>query len=169
MASVIHEVCLACQARMQGIRGIAKCPRCLLRGMSAVFVMSATSPVFCNGPWFVNPHSGLRGFFSPGSCLCPGSARNRHLMGFEENRSANRPNAWSVPSGADYGLTLSIVPTSGPRFGGWCLGRPKARRSCSFFKDPIPLFDRDLPSRRTPSTSDRGKAVAAQRNDVEAR
>ena len=45
---------------------------------------------FCNGPWFVNPSfSFLASILSPGSCFCPGSARNRHLMGFEEDRSTN--------------------------------------------------------------------------------
>jgi ABC-2 type transporter len=49
----------------------------------------ALNPGFCNGPWFVNPSLPLARILSPGSCFCPGSARGRHLMGFEEDRSTN--------------------------------------------------------------------------------
>jgi hypothetical protein len=45
---------------------------------------------FCNGPWFVNPSFSVwQGILSPGSRFCPGSVRNRHLMGFE--RGTGRP------------------------------------------------------------------------------
>jgi len=43
-------------------------------------------PPFCNGPRSVNPFCVIR---SPGSRFCTGSARGRHLMGLEEDRSAN--------------------------------------------------------------------------------
>jgi formate hydrogenlyase subunit 3/multisubunit Na+/H+ antiporter MnhD subunit len=35
---------------------------------------------FCNGPREVNPFCSIH---SPGTCFCTGSARGRHLMGFE--------------------------------------------------------------------------------------
>jgi hypothetical protein len=43
-------------------------------------------PSFCNGPRLVNPS--LR-YLLAGSRFCTGSARGRHLMGFEEDRPTN--------------------------------------------------------------------------------
>jgi hypothetical protein len=42
---------------------------------------------FCNGPSFVNPFRAL--ILPPVSCFCPGSALGCHLMGSDEDRSAN--------------------------------------------------------------------------------
>ena len=66
---------------------------------------------FCNGPCVVNPF--LTRILSPGSCFCPGSARSRHPMGFEEDRSANlKCVVYAIRDSC--GLTWSIVPASGP-------------------------------------------------------
>jgi hypothetical protein len=66
---------------------------------------------FCNGPWFVNPSFPFsEGSFRRGRC------ENRHLMGFEEDRSANLGRVVFAIR-PTYGLTWSIVPASGPRFG----------------------------------------------------
>jgi hypothetical protein len=46
--------------------------------------------LFCNGPGVVKGHLSTReSSVPPGSCFCTGSVRSRHLMGFEEDRSAN--------------------------------------------------------------------------------
>ena len=54
------------------------------------------NPSFCNGPLLVNPFYVVR---PPGSRFCTGSARGRHLMGCEEDRSTNLPFAWSSATG----------------------------------------------------------------------
>jgi hypothetical protein len=60
---------------------------------------SAMTFRFCNGPGIVKGHLSTReSSLPPGSCFCSGSARGRHLMGFEEDRPANLVCAWSVPS-----------------------------------------------------------------------
>jgi hypothetical protein len=47
------------------------------------------NPGFCNGPWFVNPSFYLRHPFAGVLLLSGVSAMGCHLMGFEEDRSAN--------------------------------------------------------------------------------
>ena len=42
---------------------------------------------------------------SPGACFCPGSAQGRHLMGFDEDRSANLLGVVVCATGPDGGLT----------------------------------------------------------------
>ena len=68
---------------------------------------------FCDGPSCVNP---LRAqSLSPVSCFCPGSARGRHLMGSDEDRSANLATRSHLASCSRIcGLTGSIVPATGP-------------------------------------------------------
>jgi transposase InsO family protein len=53
-------------------------------------VLASYQKYFCNGPGIVKGHLSTReSSVPPGSCFCSGSARGRHLMGFEEDRSAN--------------------------------------------------------------------------------
>jgi hypothetical protein len=53
--------------------------------LSSAAVRNA-KPGFCNGPGIVKGHLSTReSSVPPGSCFCSGSARDRHLMGFEED------------------------------------------------------------------------------------
>src|SRR5437764_1304300 len=57
---------------------------------------------------------------SPGTCFCTGSAQGRRLMEFVEDRSANlrkRDHIFGCVDIPDDGLTRSIVPAKGLRFG----------------------------------------------------
>jgi hypothetical protein len=83
---------------------------------------------FCNGPSCVNPF--LSVILSPASCFCPGSARGRHLIGSDEDRSANLGTRSHLASCSRIcGLTGSIVPATGPAPDVWCL----SARTCDLF------------------------------------
>src|SRR5436305_11602556 len=78
---------------------------------------AALNAGFCNGPWFVNPMFPLARVLSPGSCFCSGSARGRHLMGSEEDKAGQSTLCVVRCHDPHCGLTLPVVPASGPRFG----------------------------------------------------
>ena len=80
-------------------------------------------PSFCNGPCIVNPFSSS---VRRGLASVRGRREGRHLMGLEEEKADQSTIAWSQCHWMGSGLTLSIVPASGLRFGeGWCRCPPE--------------------------------------------
>jgi hypothetical protein len=67
---------------------------------------------------------------SPGSGFCPGSARGRHLMGFDEDRSANLRLRGRDATGPGWRPDLIHRPGVGTSLrDGWCRGPPEISSS----------------------------------------
>src|SRR3979490_2844515 len=94
---------------------------------------------FCNGPWFVNPSFRFASSLPPGLASVRGRREGRHLMGFEEDRSANLRERGLMPRPA-WRPDLIHRPGVGTSLrGGWCHDPPESPSMVSPSLGPIPL------------------------------